>query len=92
MTNDRVKTRAYFLWLHDYGSDDLNRYYMAQKIDNRLKIEKGIDIVSKLICKYCNCRYGNIIIPYLPPFDTICYQCYFDNSKEELIEQTFDII
>jgi hypothetical protein len=92
MSEEDIKTRAYYFYKDSFGNDAIHRYYMAKDMSERLQIEKCLEIEQTSICRFCHSRYGTILTPYLPNNTIICYQCYIMNSKNALIDICTDDI
>lgn len=84
-TEGEIKTRAYYLKMENYGKTDEDRYYIAEKITERLCNEECLELPfdsDKHICMFCDCRYATIKTPYLPFH--ICWSCFWHHSEEQL--------
>lgn len=84
-----IKTKAYYLKLDNFGKDDDDRYYIAKHLTQRLCNEgcKEIHIDQiKPICRFCHTHNASIETPYLPSDVHVCWFCYFQSSKEKLVE------
>lgn len=89
-TEENLRVRAYHMFLEGYGKDDKDRYYMASNLCRKMDDEECKELVitpEMHTCMFCDTRYGSIETPYLPKDILVCWWCFLNNSKEELIKQ-----
>lgn len=91
--DEKLRVRAYHMFLQGYGKDDNDRYFMALDLCNKMNNEKCQELVitpEMHTCMFCDTRYGSIMTPYLPTNILVCWWCFLNNSKNKLMEQYTD--
>lgn len=72
------------------GYDDVDRYYLAQHILEKLKKEIYFNnCYFDKKCSFCKCKTGRIdTLLYFPSWiETICYLCYYKHTQKELMNK-----
>ncbi len=84
----KILERAYFLSRDKYGESDLDRYYMAEKIERKMMEtdSQEIQIQNASICRLCYVKYGTFKCNFLKNHIGICYKCFVKYSVEDLVK------
>jgi hypothetical protein len=86
---DDVLVRAYHLKKANHGTSDLERYYMAEKIQQKILETESYETNTKEspYCRFCYKTYGTVRCQFLPAEVGVCVHCFMKYSKEELISR-----